>query len=103
MPIPAPISAPGGRISARASTLGPRLLRPTDLALLAAMNMAHVPVTRRPVVAIIATGDELVMPGEDPGPDQIIASNSFALEALVEAAGAQARLLPIARDTRAPT
>ncbi len=83
------------------STLGPRLLRPNDLALLAAMNVAQVPVTRRPVVAIIATGDELVMPGEDPGPDQIIASNSFALKALVEAAGAQARLLPIARDREA--
>ena len=86
----------------RAGTaLGPRLLRPNDLALLAAMNVAQVPVTRRPVVAIIATGDELVMPGTDPGPDQIIASNSFALKAIVEAAGAQARLLPIARDREA--
>ncbi len=65
------------------------------------MNIAEVTVTRRPVVAIIATGDELVMPGEDPGPDQIIASNSFALKALAEAAGAEARMLPIARDTEA--
>ena len=76
----------------------PRLLRANDLALLAAMNIAEVPVHRRPDVAIIATGDELVMPGEDPGPDQIIASNSFALAALVEAAGGIARMLPIARD-----
>jgi molybdopterin molybdotransferase len=53
------------------------------------------------VVAIIATGDELVMPGEDPRPDQIIASNSFALKAMVEAEGGEARLLPIARDTEA--
>ncbi|MDP4031680.1 MAG: molybdopterin molybdotransferase MoeA [Pseudorhodobacter sp.] len=82
-------------------SLAPRLLRPKDLALLAAMNIATVRVTRRPVVALIATGDELVMPGEDPGPDQIIASNSFALKALAEAAGAEARLLPIARDTEA--
>lgn len=82
-------------------SLAPRLLRPNDLALLAAMNIATVRVTRRPVVALIATGDELVMPGEDPGPDQIIASNSFALKALAEAAGAEARLLPIARDTEA--
>lgn len=80
-------------------SLSPRRLRPNDLALLAAMNIATVTVTRRPVVALIATGDELVMPGEDPGPDQIIASNSFALQALAEAAGAEARLLPIARDT----
>ena len=79
-------------------SLGPRRLRPNDLALLAAMNIPTVQATRKPVVAIIATGDELVMPGEDPAPDQIIASNSFALKALVEAAGGHARLLPIARD-----
>ena len=81
--------------------LGPRRLRPNDLALLAAMNIPEVGVTRRPVVALIATGDELVLPGEDPGPDQIICSNSFALKALVEAAGAEARMLPIARDSEA--
>ncbi len=83
------------------STLPPRLLRPNDIALLAAMNIAELPVTRRPVVAIIATGDELVMPGESPRPDQIIASNSFALKALVEDAGGIARMLPVARDTEA--
>ena len=81
------------------STLPPRLLRPNDIALLAAMNIACVPVTRRPVVAIIATGDELVMPGEAPRPDQIIASNSFALQAMIEDAGGIGRMLPIARDT----
>ncbi len=81
------------------STLPPRLLRPNDIALLAAMNVAEVAVTRRPVVAIIATGDELVMPGEAPRPDQIIASNSFALSAMVEDAGGIGRMLPIARDT----
>lgn len=82
------------------STLpAPRLLRPEDVALLAAMNIAAVPVTRRPVVALISTGDELVMPGDTPGPDQIIASNSFGLKALIEASGALARLLPIARDS----
>lgn len=81
--------------------VAPKRLGPNDLALLAAMNVAQVAVRRRPVVAIIATGDELVMPGEEPGPDQIIASNSFAIKALAEAAGAEARLLPIARDTEA--
>jgi molybdopterin molybdotransferase len=79
--------------------LSPRRLRPADLALLAAMNIADVPCTRRPVVALIATGDELVMPGEEPRPDQIIASNSFALKAMVEAEGGATRLLPIAGDT----
>ncbi len=82
-------------------TLGPRLLRANDLALLAAMNIADVPVARRPIVALIPTGDELVMPGETPGDDQIIASNAFALKALAEAEGAVVRLLPIARDNEA--
>lgn len=77
----------------------PRRLRPADVALLAAMNVASVPVTRKPIIAILATGDELVQPGEDPGPDQIIASNSYGLAAMLEDAGAEVRMLPIARDT----
>jgi molybdopterin molybdotransferase len=81
--------------------LSPRRLRPNDLALLAAMNIPSIQATRKPVVALVATGDELVMPGEAPRPDQIIASNSFALKAMVEAEGGEARLLPIARDTEA--
>lgn len=76
----------------------PRRLRPADLALIAAMNLPEVVVARRPVVAILSTGDELVMPGEDLRPDQIIASNGFALAAIAEAAGAEVRILPIARD-----
>lgn len=83
------------------AALSPRRLRPADLALLAAMNVARVPCARRPVVALLMTGDELVMPGEEPRPDQIIASNGFALKAMAEAEGAEARLLPIARDTEA--
>ncbi len=79
----------------------PRRLTPSDIALLASMNIAEVTVTRRPIVALMATGDELVMPGETPGPDQIMASNNFGLKALVEANGAEARMLPIARDNRA--
>ncbi|AXQ94498.1 molybdopterin molybdotransferase MoeA [Cereibacter azotoformans] len=90
---------PKGQDFRAGDSLSPRRLRPNDLALLAAMNIPEVTVTRRPVVALIATGDELVMPGEVPRPDQIIASNSFALKALVEAEGAEGRLLPIARDT----
>lgn len=93
---------PAGNDFARGSTLpGPRCLSPSDIALLASMNIPQVPVIRRPVVAIIATGDELCMPGEEPGPDQIIASNSFGLKAMVEAEGGEARLLPIARDNPA--
>jgi len=76
-------------------------LTPADIALLAAMNHAELTVRARPTVAILPTGDELVQPGETPGPDQIIASNSYGLAALLEANGAHARLLPIARDTEA--
>lgn len=79
----------------------PRILTPRAIGLLASMNVARVLVSRRPVVAIIATGDELVMPGETPAEGQIICSNSYALAALVEACGAEARILPIARDTEA--
>jgi len=79
----------------------PRLLSPSDVALLAAMNLAELVVARRPEVALISTGDELVMPGEAPGPDQIIASNTFGLKALLDALGARARILPIARDNDA--
>ena len=79
---------------------GPRILNASDVALLASMNIQTVPVMRRPVVALISTGDELVMPGETPGPDQIIASNTFGLAAMLEAHGAQTRILPIARDTK---
>lgn len=78
---------------------GPRVLSSSDIALLASMNIEFVPVTRKPVIAIIATGDELVQPGETPNAAQIIASNSFGLAALLDAHGAQTRLLPIARDT----
>ncbi len=77
----------------------PRILRPEDVALMAAMNVATAFVARKPSVALISTGDELVMPGEVPGPDQIIASNTFGLKALLEKAGADVRILPIARDT----
>lgn len=76
----------------------PRLIRPEDVALLAAMNIPHVPVARKPQIALISTGDELVMPGETPGLDQIIASNTFGLHALLERVGAHVRVLPIARD-----
>ena len=50
-------------------------------------------------MAVLGTGDELVMPGDTPGPDQIIASNSFGLKALLETEGAEIRRLPIGRDT----
>ncbi len=77
----------------------PRVLAPADLALLAAMNHADVPVVARPKVALISTGDELLMPGGAPSADQIIASNVFALHAMLLENGAAPRIFPIAKDT----
>lgn len=97
----APYIRPKGHDFARGFSMSPRRLTANDLALLAAMNLPCVPVSRKPVVAIIATGDELVWPGDTPGPNQIIAASSFALKAICEAEGAEVRLLPIAADTAA--
>lgn len=66
-----------------------RLLSARDIALAAAMNHATVPVHRRPHVAVISTGDELVAPGEIPGPGRIVSSNGFALAALAAGEGAR--------------
>lgn len=77
----------------------PCRLTPAHVALLASMNVPEVLVHQRAKVALISTGDELVMPGETPGPDQILASNALGLEAMLTMAGAEVRLLPIARDT----
>jgi molybdopterin molybdotransferase len=68
------------------------------LALAAAMNHAMLPVHRRPRVAILATGDELVRPGTQPGPDQIIASNHAGIAAMVEDCGGEPLDLGISPD-----
>lgn len=75
-----------------------RRLTSRDLALAAAMNHATVPVHRRPRVAMIATGDELIAPGLNPGREQIVYSNGFALGALARAEGAEAEDLGIVPD-----
>ncbi len=66
-----------------------RHLTGRDVSLAAAMNHASVPVHRRPKVAIVATGDELVPPGTEPGPGQIVYSNVFTLAAVARRAGAE--------------
>ncbi|WP_089175291.1 gephyrin-like molybdotransferase Glp [Bosea sp. AS-1] len=75
-----------------------RVLDSAALGLAAAMGHPHLPVRRKPRVAILATGDELVAPGEPTGADQIVASNSFSLMGLVKKAGGEALDLGIARD-----
>jgi molybdopterin molybdotransferase len=69
-----------------------------DIAVAASMNLALLPVRRKPAVAILATGDELVEPGGRPRADQITASNSHALAAFVHCAGGDPRIMGIAKD-----
>jgi molybdopterin molybdotransferase len=84
-----------GQALIRAGTrLGPR-----QLTLAATMNAAHVAVRRKPNVAILATGDELVPLGKTPGEGQIISSVPYGIAAMVENAGGEALRLGIARDT----
>ena len=71
-----------------------------EAALLASVGVASVPVYRRPVAAVLATGDELVRVEEAPLPHQIRNSNSHALAAMVEANGGTVLMLPPAGDTR---
>lgn len=83
--------------------VGPRAgtrLTAADIALAAAMNHASLSVHRRPVIAYFSTGDELVYPGETPGPDQIISTNNDGLGALIEAHGGIALDLGIAPDNQ---
>ncbi|MDF1719525.1 MAG: molybdopterin molybdotransferase MoeA [Minwuia sp.] len=75
-----------------------RELAPRDLGLLAAMNVPWVGVRRRPRIALLSTGDELVRPGEALGPNQIVSSNAISLAALVRRAGAEPVDIGIAPD-----
>jgi molybdopterin molybdotransferase len=73
-------------------------LGPAEVGLLATIGLASVPVVRRPRVALLSTGDELVEVGTVPGPGQIVDSNRWALRAALEEAGAEITLLGLAPD-----
>jgi molybdopterin molybdotransferase len=75
-----------------------RRLSDRDMMLAASMNHATLPVYCRPKVAVLGTGDELVAPGSQPGPGEIVYSNGFALLAMARNAGADVIDLGIARD-----
>lgn len=79
------------------------LLRFPEIAMLSAMNLTSVPVYAPLRVAILATGDELLEPGSERGPGQIINSNSNALAAMLHEAGAEPLLMGIAPDTPSAT
>ena len=76
------------------------VLRPPQISLLASFGRAMVPVYRKPRVAILSTGDELVELGDPPGHGKIVNSNSHALAAAIAEAGGDPLLLGIARDER---
>jgi molybdopterin molybdotransferase len=75
-----------------------RILTTRDVALAAAMNLPWLSVHRKPRVAILSTGDELVMPGEPVGRNQIVSSSGIAVAALVRVWGGEPTLFDIARD-----
>jgi molybdopterin molybdotransferase len=75
-----------------------RRLSDRDLALAAAMNHPALPVHRRPRIAVLATGDELVMPGQTPGFGEIVYSNGFATMALARREGCDVIDVGIAPD-----
>ncbi len=112
------VSADGHAITVRAGARAGRYIRPAGLdfragqvgvpagrrldaraiGLAAAMNQPWLTVRRRPRIALLATGDEIVMPGEPLGESQIVSSNTHALRAVVEGCGGEAIDLGIARD-----
>jgi molybdopterin molybdotransferase len=74
-------------------------LHPAQIGVLASLGKATVRVHRRPIVAILSTGDEVRDPGQALAPGQIYDSNAYSIAAMVEANGGIARRLGIAQDT----
>ncbi len=75
-----------------------KLLRPQEIGMLAALGHTEVSVIGRPTVAVLATGDEIVPPMDEPGPGQIRDANSYTVAAQVQRCGGVPLLLGVARD-----
>jgi len=86
---------PGQAMLRAGQVMGPR-----QIALAAAMNVPWLPVRRRPRIAVLSTGDEVVMPGEPVGPAQLVSSNGPGLAALISVLGGEPVQLGIAADIR---
>ena len=76
----------------------PKTLTPYDIMLLAGMGFDKIKVARKPIISVISTGDELVVPGSKLKTGQIICSNSYGIKAFLEENGAIVNILPIAKD-----
>ena len=76
----------------------PKKITPYDIMLLAGMGFNKIKVTRKPLISVISTGDELVVPGTKLQKGQIICSNSYGIKAILEENGAIVNILPIAKD-----
>ena len=92
---PAGEEARAGEVVVRAG----EVIGAAGVGFLAGCGVLEVPVRRRPRVAVIATGSELVPPAEVPGPGKIRNSNSYAMAACASRAGAVPHILPIVEDT----
>ncbi len=96
------VRAAGEDVRAGQQVLAPgHLLRPQEIGLLASLGRTTVQVVRRPRVAVLATGDEVVLPGETPAPAQVWDANSFTVAAQVRRYGGLPTLLGVARDREA--
>ena len=93
---PAGLDFRAGDIGVAAGTI----MSPRNVGLAAAMNVPWLEVRRRPRVALLATGDEIVRPGESIGRNQIVSSNALAMAAFVNAHGGEPIDLGIALDNR---
>ena len=78
----------------------PIIINPYTKTLLASMNYNTIPVSTKPKIALISTGNELVMPGQDKREDQIYSSISFGLSSLLQNFGANVEILPILVDDK---